>query len=69
MVLTSEPRENASLQAIWRVLGSLRNYRWASLGALISLLVLTVANTVTPQLFRWAIDQGIVKQDLQIVIY
>ncbi|UKO97853.1 ABC transporter ATP-binding protein [Nostoc sp. UHCC 0870] len=57
------------MQAIWRVLGSLRNYGLISLGALISLLLLTVTNAVTPQLFRWAIDQGIVKQDLQIVIY
>ncbi|MEA5567658.1 ABC transporter ATP-binding protein [Anabaena sp. UHCC 0399] len=57
------------MQAIWRVLGSLRNYGWISLGALISLLLLTVTNAVTPQLFRWGIDQGIVKQDLEIVIY
>ncbi|WP_414579084.1 ABC transporter ATP-binding protein [Anabaena sp. CCY 9402-a] len=57
------------MQAIWRVLESLRNYGWISLGALISLLLLTVTNAITPQLFRWGIDQGIVKQDLQIVIY
>jgi ATP-binding cassette subfamily B protein len=57
------------MQAIRRVLGSLSNYRWISLGALVSLLLLTVANAVTPQLFRWGIDRGIVKQDLQIVLY
>ncbi|MBD2359672.1 ABC transporter ATP-binding protein [Anabaena minutissima FACHB-250] len=57
------------MQAIWRVLGSLRNYGWISLGALISLLLLTVTNAVTPQLFRWGIDQGIVRQDLEIVLY
>ncbi|WP_341531060.1 ABC transporter ATP-binding protein [Nostoc sp. UHCC 0302] len=57
------------MQAIQRVLGSLSNYRWISLGALVSLLLLTVANAVTPQLFRWGIDRGIVKQDLQIVLY
>ena len=57
------------MQAIGRVLESLRNYRLISLGALFSLLLLTVANAVTPQLFRWGIDQGIVKKDLQIVLY
>ncbi|HIK04220.1 MAG TPA: ABC transporter ATP-binding protein [Trichormus sp. M33_DOE_039] len=69
MVSPSEPQENSSIQAIWRVLASLRNYGLVSLGALISLLLLTVANAITPQLFRWGIDQGIVKKDLQIVIY
>ncbi|WP_193195923.1 ABC transporter ATP-binding protein [Nostoc sp. MG11] len=57
------------MQAIQRVLGSLNTYRWTSLGALVSLLLLTVANAATPQLFRWGIDQGIVKQNLQIVLY
>jgi len=51
------------------VLGSLGNYRWISLGALLSLLLLTVANAVTPQLFRWGIDQGILQKNLQIVLY
>lgn len=57
------------MQAIPRLLGSLRNYGLISLGALGSLLLLTIANALTPQLFRWGIDQGIVKQDLQIVMY
>ncbi|BAB76431.1 ABC transporter ATP-binding protein [Anabaena sp. FACHB-709] len=69
MVPQSELQENSSMQAIGRVLESLRNYRLISLGALFSLLLLTVANAVTPQLFRWGIDQGIVKKDLQIVLY
>jgi ATP-binding cassette, subfamily B, multidrug efflux pump len=47
----------------------LNAYRWLSLGALASLLLLTAANAVTPQLFRWGIDQGIAKNDLQIVLY
>ncbi|MBR8837068.1 MAG: ABC transporter ATP-binding protein [Stigonema ocellatum SAG 48.90 = DSM 106950] len=37
------------------------------IGALLSLLVLIAANALTPQLFRWGIDQGIVKKDLDIV--
>ncbi|MDZ7957648.1 MAG: ABC transporter ATP-binding protein [Aulosira sp. DedQUE10] len=57
------------MQAIQRVLGSLSNYQWISLGALLSLLLLTVANAVTPQLFRWGLDQGIIQQNLQIVLY
>ncbi|MBW4645953.1 MAG: ABC transporter ATP-binding protein/permease [Goleter apudmare HA4340-LM2] len=57
------------MQPIWRVLRSLRAYRLTSIGALVSLLLLTVANALTPQLFRWGIDQGIVKQNLQIVLY
>ncbi len=69
MLPQSELTENSSMQAIQRVLVSLRNYRWISLGALLSLLLLTVANAITPQLFRWGIDQGIVQQNLQIVLY
>ncbi|XHX78232.1 MAG: ABC transporter ATP-binding protein [Stenomitos frigidus ULC029] len=57
------------MQPIWRVLGNLRVYRWTAVGALVSLLLLTVASAVTPQLFRWGIDQGIAKQNLSIVLY
>lgn len=57
------------MQPIQRVLGSLRTYHWTSLGAVVSLLLLTLANILTPQLFRWGIDGGIVKRDLQIVLY
>lgn len=69
MVQQSQLPENSSMQAIQRVLGSLSNYRQISFGALFSLLLLTVANAVTPQLFRWGIDRGIVEQNLQIVLY
>jgi ATP-binding cassette subfamily B protein len=50
-------------------LGSLNAYRWLTLGALLSSLFLTAAYAVTPQLFRWGIDQGIARQDLHIVLY
>lgn len=71
MALVEQPefQETSSIQPMWRVLASLRAYRWTSLGALVSLLLLTVANALTPQLFRWGIDQGIVKPNLQIVFY
>jgi ATP-binding cassette subfamily B protein len=62
-------REYSSLQSLQRVLQSLYAYCWLSLGALASLLLLTAANAVTPQLFRWGIDQGIAKNDLSIVLY
>jgi ATP-binding cassette, subfamily B, multidrug efflux pump len=57
------------MHALMRVLKSLMAYRWLSFGSLGSLLCLTAANAVTPQLFRWGIDGGITKQDLQIVLY
>ncbi|MDF5712031.1 MAG: ABC transporter ATP-binding protein [Nostoc sp. S4] len=56
------------MQSIQRVLGSLSTYRWTSLGALVSLLLLTIANAMTPQLFRWGIDEGITKKNLEIVL-
>jgi len=59
----------STLDSLWRVLKTLRFYRWLTFGAFLSLLLLTVANAITPQLFRWGIDQGIAKQDLQIVLY
>lgn len=57
------------MQPIWRVMKSLSVYFWTAIGALVSLLLLTVASAVTPQLFRWGIDQGIAKQNLQVVLY
>ena len=68
MLKQAEPQDS-SMRSLQRVLKSLNAYRWLSLGALLSLLLLTVANAVTPQLFRWGIDQGITRQDLQIVMY
>jgi ATP-binding cassette subfamily B protein len=57
------------MQSLNRVLGSLNAYRFIAIGAFVSLLLLTAANAVTPQLFRWGIDQGITKKNLQIVLY
>jgi ATP-binding cassette, subfamily B, multidrug efflux pump len=65
----SEPQTPSPMHALLRVLKSLVAYRWLSFGSLGSLLCLTAANAVTPQLFRWGIDQGITKHDLQIVLY
>jgi len=57
------------MQSLKRVLGSMGSYWLIMLGAFMSLLLLTAANAVTPQLFRWAIDQGIAQKDLQTVLY
>jgi ATP-binding cassette subfamily B protein len=57
------------MQSLWRVLKSVGAYRWLAIGALVSALMLTAAYAVTPQLFRWGIDQGIAQKDLQIVFY
>ncbi len=64
----AERQDTSSIQPIWRVLGNLRVYRWTAVGALVSLVLLTVASAATPQLFRWGIDQGIAKQNLSIVL-
>ncbi|MEH2167970.1 MAG: ABC transporter ATP-binding protein [Nostoc sp.] len=69
MVQQPELQETSLRKSTQRVLRSLNTYRWTSLGALVSLLLLTIANAVTPQLFRWGIDQGIAPKNLQIVLY
>ncbi|MEH2317380.1 ABC transporter ATP-binding protein [Nostoc sp.] len=69
MVQQPELQETSSIQSTGRVLKSLSTYRWTSLGALASLLLLTIANALTPQLFRWGIDQGISQKKLQVVLY
>ncbi|MBW4464936.1 MAG: ABC transporter ATP-binding protein/permease [Pegethrix bostrychoides GSE-TBD4-15B] len=50
-----------------RVLASLRAYPGLATGALVSSLLLTAAYAVTPQLFRWGIDEGIARQNLRVV--
>ena len=52
-----------------RVLFSLHRYWLIVSGAVTSLLLLTIANAITPQLFRWAIDDGITQKNLQVVLY
>lgn len=64
----SDSRSSQSKPALWRVLGRLNAHRWTAIGALLSLLLLTVANAITPQLFRWGIDQGIAQQNRSVVL-
>jgi ATP-binding cassette subfamily B protein len=57
------------MQSLKRVLWSLKSYRFIVGGAFASLLLLTAANAVTPQLFRWGIDNGIAQKDLKTILY
>lgn len=68
MVQHSQPQETSSLRQLQRVLGRLWAYPWLTLGALSSALLLVVAYAATPQLFRWAIDQGIAQNNLTVVL-
>ncbi len=56
------------MEPLKRVLGILQSYVWLAIGATVSVLLLTAANAVTPQLFRRGIDQGISPQNLQVVL-
>lgn len=56
------------LQSLNRVLANLRRYWLIGLGASLSLLLLTTANAITPQLFRWGIDRGIADRNLDVVM-
>ncbi len=56
------------MEPLKRVLGILQSYVWLAIGATVSVMLLTAANAVTPQLFRRGIDQGITPQNLQVVL-
>ena len=62
-------KNNASspINSLKRALVYLNEYRWMTLGAFSSLLLLIAANALTPQIFRWGIDQGIAQKDLDAV--
>ncbi len=64
----SQPHDASSGRPLQRVLGRLMVYPWLSLGALGSALLLVAAYAATPQLFRWAIDQGIAENNLMVVL-
>ncbi|MBW4651451.1 MAG: ABC transporter ATP-binding protein/permease [Kaiparowitsia implicata GSE-PSE-MK54-09C] len=68
MVQDSQPHDASSGRPLQRVLGRLMVYPWLSLGALGSALLLVAAYAATPQLFRWAIDQGIAENNLMVVL-
>lgn len=59
--------ENSSREPLQRVLSSLGAYRWLAAGTLTSAILLIAAYAVTPQLFRWAIDEGIAERNLRVI--
>ncbi|MBD2110372.1 MULTISPECIES: ABC transporter ATP-binding protein [Cyanophyceae] len=67
-MVQSQPQDVSSQQPLLRVLSSLRAHLWLTLGALISALLLVAAYAATPQLFRWAIDDGIAANNLTVVL-
>ncbi len=68
MVQPIDLQEPSPMRSLQRVLKSLNAYRGLALGALLSSLLLTAAYAVTPQLFRWGIDQGIAGKNLRVVL-
>lgn len=66
---SSQSESSSSLGQLGRVLVSLRRYPGLTMEALVSALLLIVAYAATPQLFRWAIDQGIATRELSVVLY
>ena len=69
MTQFTKPQYSSAMQSLLRVLKSLMAYRWISIGTVFSLLCLTAANALTPQIFRWGIDQGIAQKNIQVVLY
>ncbi|MBF2050587.1 MAG: ABC transporter ATP-binding protein [Elainella sp. C42_A2020_010] len=68
MVQPPPAPQDPSSGSLPRVLKSLSAYRWLAAGALVSSLLLTAAYALTPQLFRWGIDQGIAQKNLDVVL-
>jgi len=59
--------ETSSMSSLSRVLQGLKSHRYAAIGAVLSLLLLTAATAVTPQIFRWGIDRGIADKNFTVV--
>ena len=56
-------------KSLRRVLRYLRPYKWLAIGATLSLLLVTVANLVTPQLLRYVIDGGIAMGNPSAIVW
>ena len=56
------------IESLKRVVAMLRKYPRMVFGAIASLLMLSVANILTPQLIGWGIDAGIKEKDLQVIL-
>src|SRR5437870_1565203 len=53
---------------LWRALRYLRKYGGTTLGAFLSLLIVTATNLFSPQLLRLVIDQGIRAQNFNVIL-
>jgi ATP-binding cassette, subfamily B, multidrug efflux pump len=65
--MLQKPKSHSSTPSLRRVLEILALYPWLVFVGIISLLFLIVTNALTPQLFRWGIDQGISENNLDVV--
>src|SRR5260370_32425460 len=54
---------------LWRALRYLWKYWGTTLGAFLSLLIVTATNLFSPQLLRLVIDQGISSQNLRVLLF
>ncbi len=54
---------------LWRALAYLRLYWRTTLGAFISLLIVTLMSLISPQILRVVIDQGISAKNLGVILY
>ncbi|BAZ38343.1 ABC transporter-related protein [Calothrix sp. NIES-4101] len=65
--MPQESKSKSKTPNLLRVLQIVTAYPWFLLVAIASLLLLIGVNALTPQLFRWGIDQGISQGNLNIV--
>ncbi len=56
------------MRILFRLLQSLRPYRWQLVGLLVSILLVTVTSLVTPSIIRSVIDDGLVKNDQRAML-
>ncbi|RKH33736.1 ABC transporter ATP-binding protein, partial [Corallococcus sicarius] len=64
----SSVRPAGGFGPILRALRYLRRYRLEALGALLSLLLVSVANLAAPQMIRIAIDEGLARGERRPVL-
>jgi ATP-binding cassette subfamily B multidrug efflux pump len=57
------------MRPLMRVLGHLRKYWLVTLGAYVSLLIVTAGNLVTPRLIQIVIDRGISGKNLSVILW
>ncbi len=55
-------------RAVWRALAFLRSYRAETVGALVSLLLVSATNLAAPQMVRLAIDRGLTPRRWSMVL-